>query len=173
VRRRIRARLEPYTGRLFGYALTLTVDRASAEDLTQETLVKALSARRVPADEPAFRAWLFRIMRNAHIDEARRRHRDTVPLDETDASGNAIDWDFTERVINGVTVRAAMSRLTADHRDIISLIDIAGLSYAEAAAVLQVPTGTIMSRISRARQALMAELSSSNVRPMLRRGQRR
>jgi RNA polymerase sigma-70 factor (ECF subfamily) len=170
--RSLRGRIESYAGRLFGYALTLAQDHDVAEDLTQEAMVRALSARQAPVDEPAFRAWLFRILRNKFIDDARRHGRNAIPLDEVPPAETVFTEDFSDQVISVVTVRAAMARLAVAHREVLSLIDIAGLSYGEAADVLQVPSGTIMSRISRARQALAVEISGSNVRPLLRREQR-
>jgi RNA polymerase sigma-70 factor (ECF subfamily) len=171
MRRNVRKRIEAYAGRLFGYALTLTQDHHAAEDLTQDAMVRALAARRVPTDEPAFRAWLFRILRNRFIDEGRRHGRNPVPLDDLPPTAEAVEEDFSDQVISVVTVRMALARLALPHREILSLVDIGGLSYDEAADVLQVPAGTVMSRISRARRALAVEISGSNVRPMLRRGQ--
>ena len=68
-------RIEPYMKRLYGYAFSLTGDADRAKDLTQDCAVKALAAVRVPIDEPAYRSWLFRIMRNSFIDGLRRDRR--------------------------------------------------------------------------------------------------
>ncbi len=69
-------------------------------------------------------------------------------------------------MVDAITVRIAMAAMPASQRDIIALIDIAGLRYAEAAELLEIPVGTVMSRISRARQALLLRISDSNVTPM-------
>lgn len=64
-------RLEPYLKRLYGYAFSLSHDSEMAEELVHDVVVKALGARNVPDDEPAYRAWLFRILRNAFVDSTR------------------------------------------------------------------------------------------------------
>ena len=112
-------------------------------------------------------------MRNRHIDLCRRAGRtpevgvpaDDVPVGEV--------WDCDSALINTITVRGGMHRLSGAHREIIALVDIAGFSYLEAARLLDVPAGTVMSRISRAREALLREVATSNVRPLSRPLQRR
>lgn len=161
---RRRHRLEPYLRRLYGYAYSLAHNADLAEELVQNAAVKALSARSVPADEPAYRAWLFRILRNACIDDARRRaSREQVMSSDRLEEENGGYYGSETQEINGLAVRIAFARLPLIHREIIGAIDIAGLSYAEAAALLEVPEGTVMSRISRARSVLykgVAETSS-------------
>lgn len=133
----------------------------AARDLVQEAATRALAARRVPDEAPAYRAWMFQIVRNAALDEIRRKQRPM--LDEHPP----VDlWRFDEANIAKITVTQALGTLAPPHREIISLIDIAGFSYGEAAVLLNVPTGTIMSRIARARSALLAAIEVSSVRPM-------
>ncbi len=166
-----RHRLERYLDRLFGFAVSLAGEREVARELVQDCAVKALSARRVPVDEPAYRAWLFRILRNRFIDRLRQRER-RPPLLALDDDGAADIADLRpfaggpgdQPLINTLTVRLAMERLSSREREILALIDIAGLTYGEAAAVLDVPPGTVMSRISRARHALLVVLDESNIR---------
>ncbi|MDX6749342.1 RNA polymerase sigma factor [Geminicoccaceae bacterium 1502E] len=160
-----RERLEACLDRLYGYALSLTQDPEQARDLVQECAVKALAARRVPADQAACRAWLFRILRNAFID-SRRRPR-LVALEEAGEDGpHSADGVplADERLINVLTVRTAMARLPEAHREVVALIDIGGLSYAEAAQVLGVAEGTVMSRLSRARAALLRLIAEAGPR---------
>ena len=139
--------------KLFGYACALSRDIASAEDLYQDTLLRAMSAKTAPDDKTAYRVWLFRIMRNLWIDGLRAEGRlpefdDTTEIDDLSASkGNDL-------VVNALAVRQAFQRLSKAHRDILALVDICGFSYADSAEMLDVPTGTIMSRVSRARAAL-------------------
>jgi RNA polymerase sigma-70 factor (ECF subfamily) len=136
-------------------------DPDTARDLVQEAAARALAARRVPDDAPAYRAWMFQIVRNAALDEIRRNRRQVVE------DHPAIDlWRFDEVSIAKVTVTQALAVLAPPQREIISLIDIAGFSYGEAAELLNVPVGTIMSRIARARSALLAAIDASSVRPM-------
>jgi RNA polymerase sigma-70 factor (ECF subfamily) len=140
-----------------GYAKSLAGDPETARELVQEAACKALASRRTPRDEPAYRAWLFRILRNQYIDELRRRGRDQRRLEEF-GSAETLSmeyWQGDERLINKVTVRAAMERIKPGQAEILALIDIAGLSYQEAADVVGVPVGTVMSRLSRARAALL------------------
>ena len=104
---------------------------------------------------------MFQIVRNAALDELKRRRR---PALEEHAPADV--WGFDEASIAKITVTQALAVLAPQHREIISLIDIAGFSYGEAAALLNVPAGTIMSRIARARSALLAAIEASSVRPM-------
>ena len=158
-------RLESYLQRLYGYAYSLSGDREEAKDLVQECSVKALSAREVPSDGAAYRAWLFKILRNAFFDSHRRQvRRDNFEQLEAQNSSFMEYWDYDDRLINVITIKSELSRLDRVHREIIGLIDISGLSYAEAADTLEIPVGTVMSRISRARAALLQAISEGNVR---------
>lgn len=168
------ARIEPYLGRLYRYAFSLCRDEDAARDLVQQCAVKALSARSVPKDEVAYRSWLFVILRNTLFDDARRRKsaeamHEAVSERENRSSMELLSGD--ERLINTLSVKQAMAKLGENDRDIIGLIDLAGLSYAEAAGVLDVPVGTVMSRVSRARNRLIALLEPSNVTPISARRQ--
>ncbi|MBV6488523.1 MAG: ECF RNA polymerase sigma factor EcfG [Pseudorhodoplanes sp.] len=147
--------------RLVAFARTLLGDPDHARDLVQEAVTRALAAERVPADPAAYRAWMFRIVRNAAIDELRRR-REQV----SDSAIVPDIWGFDEACIAKITVGQGLTALSAAHREIIGLIDIAGFSYAEAAAFLDLPPGTVMSRLARARSLLLAAIEASTVRPM-------
>lgn len=163
-------RLSQYLPRLFGYAVSLTRDDDRARDLVQECALRALKARAVPSDEPAYRAWLFTILRNAASDARRRGRGEAAPFEQRPEA--AAVWGFDDRTIATVTVRQGLSRLSDEAREIIALVDIVGFSYAEAAALLGVPIGTVMSRLSRARQTLLETIAQTSVRP-LRARQRR
>lgn len=147
--------------RLFAFARTMLGDSDAARDLVQEAAARALAAARVPDDPPAYRAWMFRIVRNAALDELRRSRQppieDHAPIDL---------WRYDDVRIAKITVEQGLATLAPTHREIISLIDIAGFSYGEAADLLQVPVGTIMSRIARARGALLAAIEASSIRPL-------
>jgi RNA polymerase sigma-70 factor (ECF subfamily) len=147
--------------RLFAFARTMLGEADAARDLVQEAASRALAARRVPEDAPAYRAWLFRIVRNAALDELRRQRR---PMPDVAPSPNL--WSFDDARIAKITVEQGLAVLPPAHREIISLIDIAGFSYGEAAEMLELPVGTIMSRIARARSALLAAIDASSVRPL-------
>ena len=75
-------------------------------------------------------------------------------------------WRFDDACIAKITVQQGLTMLGAEHREIISLIDIAGFSYADVAAMLGIPAGTVMSRIARAREALLAAIDAGAVRPL-------
>lgn len=165
----VRARLAGYLTRLFGYAVTLTRDEDRARDLVQECALRALKAKSIPVDESAFRAWLFTIVRNAAIDAHRRARRDPEQTDHLPAEGGV--WGFDDSTIATVTVRQALRQLPVEAREVIALVDIAGFSYAETAEVLRVPIGTVMSRLSRARQGLLTVIDKAAIRPFrLRQG---
>ncbi len=160
-----RREIERALSGLLKYAYVLGRDGELARELVQETVVKALSTSNQPESPDAFRPWLFSILRNAHIDHMRRdrRHNDRhVAVDNMDALP-AIGGHVEDTVINQLSVREAVMRLPDSHRDILALVDIAGFSYAEASATLGIPKGTVMSRLSRARRAMLLEISAGNV----------
>lgn len=162
-----RARLETYLNRLYGYALSLAGDRDQARDLVQDCALRATAARRSPIDEPAYRAWLFRILRNAYLDQERRAGRTQSLSDDEDQSpGDTQVWRFDESLISALTVRIGLARISVAHREIITLVDLVGFTYAETAELIGVAPGTVMSRLSRARQALLQAITKSNVQPL-------
>lgn len=142
---------------LFGYACALCPDTASAEDLYQEAMLRALSARSVPEDEAAFRVWLFRIVRNLWIDTLRAAGRLPEFDDDTDIDDIAPN-SGDDLVVNALAVRQAFRTLPKKHRDVLALVDICGFSYLEVSQLLDVPQGTVMSRVSRARSALAVKM---------------
>jgi RNA polymerase sigma-70 factor (ECF subfamily) len=150
---------------LLRVALRLTRRRPDAEDLVQDTLFRAYRAvDRFDGAHP--RAWLLTIMRNAHRNSGRRR-RPGLLDDEDQALGllRARGADGREGPAESVTeafpdqaLVDALRRLPATQRAVIALIDIDGLSYREAADLLGIPTGTVTSRLHRARRRLRARL---------------
>lgn len=166
----LRARLTQYLPRLYGYAVSLTRNEDAARDLVQESALRALKAKSIPQDEPALRAWLFTIVRHAAIDAHRRAKVPALPEPDL-GEFTTLLWEFDERCIAAVTVRQGLRQLPVEAREVIALVDIAGFSYSETAALLAIPVGTVMSRLSRARQALLTVIGRSAIRPLrLRRG---
>jgi RNA polymerase sigma-70 factor (ECF subfamily) len=149
--------------RLYGFARTLLSDQESARDLVQEAASRALAATRVPPDPPAYRAWMFKIVRNAAVDELRRHKR---PVGDPTDDHKPELWHFDDASIAKITVEQGLATLAAPYREIVALVDIAGFSYSETADLLHVPVGTVMSRITRARSALLAAIENSRVRPL-------
>ena len=155
------AGLQTLLPNLFAFARIILRDAETARDVVQESAAKALAAARVPSDAAAYRVWMFRIVRNTAVDETRRRR---LPVAELHPP---IDlWRFDDARIAKITVQQGLTMLGPEHREIISLIDIAGFSYAEVASMLGIPVGTVMSRIARARGALLAAIAASVVRPL-------
>lgn len=154
--------IENYLNRLLGYAMSLTRHREEAHDLVQECILKALSAKRVPEEEAAYRAWLFRILRNVFLEKGRNEHRRAsiieVLVDEPEPD------EMAPVLHDKIIVERVLQCLSPDHHEILALIDIAGFSYAEAAVLLGVPVGTIMSRISRARKTLQQHLTAASAK---------
>lgn len=161
------SRLVTLLPRLYRYAFSLARSDDGARDLVQQCALKALSAKSVPDADKAYRAWLFVILRNAFIDGVRRKGvNDSVfdPETSENIDGREMEyWDGEERFINALAVRQAMLRLKPRDREIIGLVDLAGLSYDEAAKVAGIPRGTVMSRISRARSRLLELVADGKV----------
>lgn len=157
-------RFAPLSERLYGYAFALTRDREQAADLFQDCVVRAMSAKDVPDPDRAFRAWLFAIMRNLWIDGVREHQRKSSLHDRMEQDlAHAMPVPLESVIVNQLAVREAFSCLSIEHRDVLALIDIVGFSYEEAAELLSIPRGTVMSRISRARQALFRLLADDRV----------
>jgi RNA polymerase sigma-70 factor (ECF subfamily) len=145
--------------RRFAYALT--GNRADADDLLQATVVRLLE--RGAPDGADTRKWAFRVCKNMWIDELRARK---VRRDAAQSADLAPDADLDgERAAVGAVALAeteqAMATLPEEQRAALALVAVEGLTYAEAAEALQTPIGTIMSRISRARAALVAALPAA------------
>lgn len=112
-----------------------------------------------------YRPWLFSILRNVFLDHLRRKKRlsDYTQMLSQEELAATPEPRMEESLINRLTVRRGLDRLSMPHREILVLIDVAGFSYGEAADLLEVPVGTVMSRLSRARQSLRQEISSENL----------
>lgn len=93
-------RIEAYLPRLYGYAVSLAGDHHQAEDLVQECALRALTAKNTPGDEPAYRAWLFRILRNAFLDRVRRERTAALSADEVNFAPAMEFWQGDERLIS-------------------------------------------------------------------------
>jgi RNA polymerase sigma-70 factor (ECF subfamily) len=160
--RKPHADLQALLPRLVAFARTIVGNRDDARDLVQEAAARALAARNVPTDAPAYRAWAFRIVRNAALDELRSRAPRKYELPHT-----PVDlWRFDDACIAKITIEQGLATIAPDHREIIALIDIAGFSYTETAELLGIPVGTVMSRIARARAALLQTIDASSIRPL-------
>jgi len=149
---------------LYGYAMTLTRDKTEAEDLVQETYLRAVRAANQPAPEENLKAWLFVIMRNTWLNVMRHRQHGVQILDGENAAETASDTSSNPHVVylrklERELVHDAIASLHVRHREIIVLRDIEGFSYHEIATMLNCPAGTVMSRLGRARGKLRNALS--------------
>lgn len=154
--------LDQYLDGLYGYALVLSRNRAVAEDLVQETCLRAIRSEPKLRPDSNVKSWLFTILRNLWLNEL-REVRSAPPLvdlgvDGSDAYGVADPSNdphaFYVSKIERERVRAAIEQLPLEFREIIILREYEELSYQEIGAVLSVPPGTVMSRLARARGRL-------------------
>jgi RNA polymerase sigma-70 factor, ECF subfamily len=145
---------------LFNHASWLTRNSAEAEDLVQETFTKALRAFDSFEPNTNFKAWLFRILRNAFLNtRAGIVATRTVYLEDTPAALDTADTNPTPeatllRLSNLAALQSALEQLPAPLREALLLCDLEELAYKEIATILDIPIGTVMSRISRARRTL-------------------
>ena len=149
--------------RLRRFARSLAIDPADADDLCQVALEKALKAEAQWEQGTRLDSWMYRIMRNCWIDEvrARKRRAETfVAAEEGEQVGDADDRRIEARVELGHVDRA-MAALPPEQREIIALILVEGLAYKEAAELLDLPMGTVTSRLVRGRQSLMEMLGEA------------
>lgn len=146
--------------RLRRFALSLTGNQADADDLVQSACVKAL--KNADQFRPGTRmdSWMYRIIQTLWIDDRRRAKTRGMQIDAQDAGlsdgGRAARLPEDRMMLR--RAREAMAGLTEDQRMVLSLVAIEGLSYKETADVLDVPIGTVMSRLGRARAALLPQL---------------
>ena len=150
--------------------------REEAEDLVQDTYARAFRSWQSYAPGTNLRAWLLRILTNLNTDRGRRiqRRPDETPLEESDyylanrivGAGGNDDVLEQERVVERLSqdsIVTALSDLPHDFRDVVVLVDIGDFSYADAAQILDIPLGTVMSRLHRGRRLLKANLAEEAV----------
>jgi len=156
-------------------ARRLARDIPEAEDLVQETYVRAIRSWRSYERGTNLRAWLLRILHNYAIDQARRRQRapDAEPLEEGDyylynrleeaGRESNVEQERVDERLSQDDVVSALSAVPHDFRDVVVLVDIGDFSYADAAQILEIPIGTVMSRLHRGRRILKRELADEAV----------
>lgn len=155
-----RDKLETSRERLYRVAFSWTHDADLADDLVQETLSRALKHGAKLREPKALNAWLFGILTNCWRDYLRSR-RDSVEFDEEDYTHDITPEQVNARYQVVTSVRAAIARLPLGQRQVVTLVDLEGFSYAEVAEILEIPAGTVMSRLCRARRALKDALEHS------------
>ena len=159
---------------VYRVARHLVSSREEAEDLMQETYARAFRSWRSFAPGTNLRAWLLRILTNLNIDRGRRiqRQPDSRPLEEGDyflynrleeTSDGPTDEERVVQRLSQNDVVEALSEVPHDFRDVIVLVDIGDFTYADAAQILDIPVGTVMSRLHRGRRILKQAMAESAV----------
>lgn len=163
----IRADIAGLLPRLRRFGRAITRNPEDADDLVQIAVERALT--RADQWEPGTRldSWIFRIMKNAWIDEVRNRTRRSQ-LFAAEEEGENVGVSPMEQHDNVMAVQKAMAQLSDDQRLAIGLVLVEGLPYKEAAETLEIPIGTLTSRLARGREALQAILSGDDARPKVR-----
>jgi RNA polymerase sigma factor (sigma-70 family) len=167
--------IEPLIPALRRYARSLLHDHAAADDLVQDTLERSISHWKQRRAEGNARTWVFAILHNLAVNRLRQtaRRGRHVTIEDADESAVAMTNPSTqEDGLRQSDIMAAVRRLPEDQRSVLLLISVEDLSYADAARVLDVPVGTVMSRLARARARLHRimeeEITPSLQRPYLR-----
>ena len=159
---------------VFRVARGLVNSREEAEDLVQQTYERAFRSWRSFTPGTNLRAWLLRILTNLNIDRARRDQRrpQTQPMEESDyflynrleqSAGEPLEEDRVVERLSQDDIVGALSAVPHDFRDVLVLVDIGDFSYQDAAQILDIPIGTVMSRLHRARRVLKRELAERAV----------
>jgi len=152
--------------RLRRYARALTGDRTRADDLVQDTLERAWSKLHQWRRGSDIRAWMFSIMHNVFVNQIRQNHAATVALDD-----ETLEIPVRATQADGLEMRdlaASIARLPVEYREVILLVGLEQMGYEEAAQVLGIPLGTVMSRLSRGRERLRGLMAGATM-PVLRR----
>ena len=161
--------LRAHHDRLYAVCRRLTGNDADAADATQETLISVVRGLAGFDRRSRFTTWTYRIAVNASLDELRRRRRRPQPILDDDARGGSpgeadranAQADGTEGSADRLDIDAALRRLAPEFRAAVVLRDLCGLDYAEIAEVLDIPAGTVRSRIARGRAALVPLVSGN------------
>jgi RNA polymerase sigma-70 factor (ECF subfamily) len=154
----------PLFARLYNFACWLTQDRAAAEDLVQETFMKALKGFSSFRQGTNFRAWIYRILRNTFLT-SKGGLMASVSLDadgegEIEPATEATPESILLARAESETIQAALKELPVNFREIILLCDLEEMSYQEIAQAIGIPIGTVMSRLSRGRKAMRELLAA-------------
>lgn len=152
--------------RLRRFAVSLTRNPSNADDLVQSCLERALSGWRDKRPDGDLRAWLFSILYRQFLDAHRRSRRYARMLEFFTGRDDA--QPSVERTVLAQSTLQAFDKLTTEQRALLLWVSVEGLSYKEVAEILDVPTGTVMSRLSRARQALRQLSDGEITSPSLR-----
>ncbi|MFT4097180.1 MAG: sigma-70 family RNA polymerase sigma factor [Rhodoblastus sp.] len=147
---------------LRAFAISLSGSGDKADDLVQETLMKAWAAHASFAEGTNLRAWLFTIMRNTYFSQYRKARREVQDTDG-EAAARLVSHPEQQGHLDLADFHAALEQLSPDQREALILIGASGFSYEEAAEICGCAVGTVKSRVNRARQRLMQLLAVDNI----------
>jgi RNA polymerase sigma-70 factor (ECF subfamily) len=148
-------------------------DTRDGEDATQETLLRIVRNLHSFDQRSSFTTWVYRIATNAALDEIRRRQRQPLAIDPLQPAGfedhapglgaqiDPLTSGEIDRIADQMVIQDALSSLSVSHRAVVVLRDVAGMDYAEIAAALEIPAGTVKSRLARARAELINKIRNS------------
>jgi len=148
---------------LYGFAVTLTADQIEAQDLLQETYLRAFGACELLMPDSNLKAWLFVIMRNVWLNQIRHRRSgpEFVEIEEQESprtpwleSGTEDPLKLLLKKVERERVRDAIAQLPQPYREVVVLRDLEGFTYQQIAGIIGCPTGTVMSRLARGREKL-------------------
>jgi RNA polymerase sigma-70 factor (ECF subfamily) len=156
----IQSRMIELLPRLRRFALALTGEKDKADDLVQDTCERALAHIDQWKPGTSLDSWMYRIAQNIWVDHHRSRKSrgQQFELNEAENIAGEDGRNVTENRLTLAAVNEGIARLPADQQVLIAMVCVEGISYKEAASILDIPIGTVMSRLSRARQALYAAL---------------
>lgn len=150
----VRSLFQEHGRAMLAYATQLTRDRAAAEDVVQEALVRAWRhPDSLDSGKGSVRGWLLTVVRNIVLDQIRARNRRPPEVRESPPDA-AVEGDHADRVVNSIVVVDALSRLSAEHREVLEQVYLRGSTVNEAAEALGIPPGTVKSRSYYALRAL-------------------
>ena len=164
--------VEPHLDVLRRYALVLTRSADEAEDLVQESLLRAIAGAASWRPGRGLRPWLLSVVHNAHVSRRRRRQVEQAAAGELAPTEPPVTLPPQIHRVELAQTVAALLRLPEDQREVLVLVAVEGLAYKDAAEILDLPMGTLMSRLARARAALRRAVGQSDetgsARPGLR-----
>ena len=160
----IREELVTLLPRLRRFSLTVAGNVQDAEDLLHSALERALRHESTWQRGTRLDSWMYRIIRNLWIDERRAKRNQNVSLEVAGQDVPDDRHDSAEHLLDLAQARRALLSLPEEQRSVLCLVVLEGMTYQEAAATLDVPIGTVMSRLSRARAAMVSRLSNDSPR---------
>jgi RNA polymerase sigma-70 factor (ECF subfamily) len=160
------SQLEDHLPRMRRYALTLTRNPDSADDLVQTTLVRAFAKQHLFQPGTNLRAWLFTLLHNQYVNDVRRSAKLGTPIDIADASKDLVAVANSSAPRQLKELDAAIGNLPVVQRQVLLMVGLEGMAYEEVATILMVPIGTVRSRLFRARSSLRRLMGMDEDREM-------